>query len=226
MRKKFLLPSILIVLLAFSPSGSKASAAEVERSSETISAELPRLEDYADQNYMINVYRDLEKRVPQEPHFAKEWAFAKFVMDRDGKVERAEIANSTGNEKFNVEVLKILHETHLPPLPEDCPDRVRATHAFNYHRATKGIPGTKTAAGDANKSEEAKQLFNGFGSRQGDGSTTDPNAVAAKNAITNSLILCYAVFIMMFLGGGSIFAFFIALPVWYLHRLFFGRFPA
>ncbi len=226
MRKKFLLPGILIALLAFSPTGLMASGAEVDRSSETIAAELPRLEDYADQNYMVNVYRDLERRVPVEADFAKDWAFARFILDRKGKIERAEISNSTGNEKFNVEVLKILRETRLPPLPEECPDKVRATHAFNYRRATRGLPSTKTTVADSNKSAEAKQPFNGFGSRQSDGSLNDPNAIAAKNVITNSLILCYAVFIMMFLGGGSIFAFFIALPVWYLHRLFLGRFPA
>jgi len=231
MRRTSFLAGILIALLAVSLSGLMVSAAEGERSSETPYAELPRLEDYADQTYMITVYRDLEKRVPVEPDFAKDWAIARFAMDRKGKIERAEISNSTGNEKFNVEVLKILHETHLPPLPEDCPDKVKATHAFNYRRATKGLPSTKTAVGDANKSEEAKQLFKGFGLHQSDGSTVTTNDTANREAVkkiaSNSLFLgCYAVFMIMVMGGGSIFAFFIALPVWYLHRLFFGRFPA
>jgi hypothetical protein len=235
-----LITLLLSTLLCCTPAGAENNKHKVAQANDT---EITLLEDCDQPLYSSNMHNRLESKAPANKEYSKDWALTRFVIKRNGTLEDISLCNSTGNQKFDSAVLGILHSVKLPPLPAECPDRVKTTHAFGYRKAWKNTkaPSTKSSDATATTEETSKEtavLASGF--RDGLKSASKQlgidlneqnlaNIEALANIIANLIEIGAIVLFFSVVYGGTgalVFSFFAAGTVWYLHRVVFGRFPS
>jgi TonB family protein len=206
---------------------------------ESTSDELVQIDDLGDANYTHSMYQLLERIVPHDPEYAREWSLISFVIERDGKLNQIKLNNSTGNAKFDTTILKALRSVSSLARPAGSNDRIKVTHPFNYVRATRNIASSRLrevgsrsntgGASHANNSLQTSGISDKLASLFG---IQDRNANSNAAAMFNILFNLAEIFLIglvlgAWLGGGFSFFLivFLAVPVWWLHRLLLGRFP-
>ena len=177
--------------------------------------------------YMADLNDRLEYKIPTSWKGSKDWALTSFVIKRNGSLEAIHLCNSTGNKQFDSTALAALHSTKLPPLPSNCPDKVKATHAFGYKRAWKNSSDSssneqKDVANKTPFREELRKTYKKLGQEP------EEKHLANLEALCNIAINLCEIFAICFFfrGGALLFPFLAAGMVWYAHRLIFGRFPS
>jgi TonB family protein len=220
----------------------------VEPAADTGTEQIPHLEDYDYAGYIQHMNKLLEDKLSKKHASKKDWALVSFVIKRDGTIANAKVSNSTGNEQFNADALKLMHSTKLPPLPEDAPQEVKTFHAFGWSKATRdsSVPhqaknnqvasagtgstndsdtGTSTDA-DADIKDAAKTIVQSLKeSGLVTGGTNLANLEAVCNIAANSVEIIWIWFVATLLFGTTA-LFFIAGTFWWIHRLLLGRFPS
>lgn len=222
----------IALLLGQSSAAANMKATEAADNDE----EIELLEDCEQPDYVSKMHKILDGKLTSAQRRSKDWTLTSFIINTDGSLQDTRLCNSTGNKDFNAKTLKILRSTKLPRLPEDCPSKVKATHAFNYRSATRETKDsfectklkseTKASAGEEIFQGPVKEILKSV-KESGASPKELANLEALLNIIINaSEIVVILVFISMFYGGSLIFSFFAAGTVWCLHRVFLGRFPS
>lgn len=227
-------PCLVAIALLLGQSSAAANMKATEAADNDEEIEL--LEDCDQPDYVSKMHKILDGKLTSTQRRSKDWTLTSFIINSDGSLQDTRLCNSTGNKDFNTKTLKILRSAKLPRLPEDCPDKVKATHAFNYRSATRetGDSFELTKLKSETKASASEEFFQGpvkeiLKSVKESGASPKElaNLEALLNIIINaSEIVVILVFFSMFYGGSLIFSFFAAGSVWCLHRVFLGRFPS
>lgn len=203
------------------------------------------IEDYDVSSYVDAIHKCLENKLVVKSNESKDWVLISFVINRNGTISNTTISNSTGNKTFNKRALNILRSTKLSALPHECPEKVKATHAFGWEKAVEKSQDstsqqskeeerehqdTESAADNASAHKTAKEILKGICDITG--SSYQPGQLANLEALINIFlnlgeISWYLLLAWLIFGGVSwaTSCFLIAGLVWWLHRMFLGKFP-
>lgn len=230
-------PCLVAIALLLGPSSAAANMKATEAADNDEEIEL--LEDCDQPDYVSKMHKILDGKLTSTQRRSKDWTLTSFIINSDGSLQDTRLCNSTGNKDFNAKTLKILRSAKLPRLPEDCPDKVKATHAFNYraawkntHVAEDSVESTKSKS--ETKASASEEIFQGPFKvilKRAKESGASPKELANLEAVLNIIINCTEIvvivmFFSIFYGGSLIFSFFAAATVWCLHRVLLGRFPS
>jgi hypothetical protein len=226
----------LLISVCARPTALIAVAANTPASeAESIASEVPALDESSFADYSANTHKCLDGKLSAKYRKTQDWALTSFTIKQDGTIAKAWPSNSTGNDKFNSHVLKILHATKLADLPEDAPNTVKAYHAFGYTRGEKiqkpspeRLDNQQTSSADDTRmgAKIMNHLVeNGLVSRE----TNLANLEALINIVCHLAEIIWYIFLFGIIAGGLFgptLLFFIAGPYWLLHRLLLGRIPS